>query len=184
MKDNALPKILIKFKKTRLYFTVISIISILCVTLNTIICLFDFDKGLLIESIEILILLTFLIIVFFLIVLIYLKKIILNEYAIILSTQGIFENSNFGSIGMINWNDIEKIDYNYYRNKSSIEITISKEKYIDYIKNQRNKIKKCYLNMFLGEYTRTNIVIPEILIDYEFDEFYELLCKYYLNSKE
>ena len=183
MKDSVLPEIKIKFKKKRLYYTVIILFSSFCIFSISTVSLFAF----LIEyfpSIEFIILLFILLCLISLILLILLKSIIKNEFAIILSNEGIFENTHFGSIGFINWDDIENVDYNYYLNRSSIKIRINEDKYIDYIKNQKNTIKKIYLNMFIEEYSQQDIFIAEVYIDYDFDEFNELFCKYYLNSKE
>ena len=74
-------------------------------------------------------------------VFIILKKIIDNKYGLKISKKGIYDNSSSINIGLIKWENIERIESRKVMNRKYIKVVVNNPE--DFIKKQKNdRIKK------------------------------------------
>jgi len=104
----------------------------------------------------------------------FLVKIMFSKVAIIISEKGIYDNSNISSLGFIAWQDVESIRENYIFNQNVIVLIMRSEKIKEYIRNEKNFIKKLLMKLNY-ESCGTLVTIFEKSIDYNFEEFKSIL---------
>ena len=102
------------------------------------------------------------------------KKLFDKKAGLIIDTNGITDNSNATSIGLIEWNDILRIRTKQVMSTKFLLIDIvNPEKYIEKAKNRiQAKLMKVNLNMY-----ETPLSITSNTLKYDFGELEELIKK-------
>lgn len=102
------------------------------------------------------------------------KKLLENKYGIKISENGIYDNSSSIDIGLIKWENIERIEKNKVFNQKFIRIIVNNPN--DFIERQKNILMRKSIETNYKKYG-SPIQISANSLKIRFEELYDLMSK-------
>jgi hypothetical protein len=110
------------------------------------------------------------------------KKLASNQPAIIISDNGIFENSSIISVGFIQWNDNLAVEKTVLFNQNAVVLVISNKMLSSFIARETDILKRLIMKANY-QTCGTLVTIFENSIDVDFDAFADLVAEKVAQSK-